>query len=486
MRMLSLPTVFPVPANRAPPFISTVLYSNFSTRAATQSSTAQKKAATKQRSLKRVKDSSPLNTTPNPSSPVPQKKILVPIGLGTEEMEAVIMIDVLRRAGANVTVASVEEKLEVEASSGTRLVADETISSCCDQTFDLIALPGGMPGSTRLRDCQILQDITKKHAEAQRPYAAICAAPAVTLLPWGLLRRKKVTCHPAFMDKLPTFWAVKSNLQVSGELTTSRGPGTCFQFSVSLAEQLFAGGNSLLTLLISSAQLLNLADDNSRKEEFDEVSWSLDHAPQVLIPVATGSEEIEVVTVVDILRRAKAKVTIASVEKSLQVFATSGTKIIADTMISDAANMVYDLIILPGGKLGSEKLHKSRILKKLLKEQQLGGRILGAMCSSPTILHRQGNTDKRATAHPSVISMLNNTVNDARVVIDGKVVTCKGLSTATDFALTITILIHKFVLVIETRSEDIETSYCEVRSRWSNVICRSLLNAQTEQLKEYG
>lgn len=65
----------------------------------------------------------------------------MPIGFGTEEMEAVIMTDVLRRSGAHVTVASVEEQLEVEAAGGTMLVADAFISACSDQTFDLVALP---------------------------------------------------------------------------------------------------------------------------------------------------------------------------------------------------------------------------------------------------------------------------------------------------------------------------------------------------------
>lgn len=65
----------------------------------------------------------------------------MPIGFGTEEMEAVIMVDVLRRAGVEVTVASVEQQLEVEASGGTRLVADTLIASCSNEIFDLIALP---------------------------------------------------------------------------------------------------------------------------------------------------------------------------------------------------------------------------------------------------------------------------------------------------------------------------------------------------------
>lgn len=107
-------------------------------------------------------------------------------------MEAVILIHVLRRAGAHVTVASVEPQLQVEAASGTKLVADASISECSDQIFDLIALPGGMPGSARLRDCDALRIITCKQAEENRLFGAINAAPAVTLLPWGLLKRKKV------------------------------------------------------------------------------------------------------------------------------------------------------------------------------------------------------------------------------------------------------------------------------------------------------
>lgn len=68
-------------------------------------------------------------------------QVLVPVGLGTEEMEAVVIVDVLRRAGADVTVASVEQQLEIEASGGTKLVADTSISACSNQIFDLVALP---------------------------------------------------------------------------------------------------------------------------------------------------------------------------------------------------------------------------------------------------------------------------------------------------------------------------------------------------------
>lgn len=346
------------------------------------------------------------------------------------------MIHVLRRAGADVTVASVEPQLQVEAAGGTKLVADTDISACSDQVFDLVALPGGMPGSARLRDCDVLRKITCRQAEENRLYGAICAAPAVTLLPWGLLKKKKITCHPAFYDRLPRFWAVKSNLQVSRGLTTSRGPGTTYQFALSLAEQLF--GDSVANEVAES--MFMRTDDDHAAKEFNKVEWSVGHhTPSVLVPVAHGSEEIEVVTVVDILRRAKAKVIVASVEKSLEVLASQGTKIVADILIGDAQESAHDLIILPGGTAGAQRLSKSRILKKLLKEQNSAERIYGAVCSSLAILQKQGLLkDKRATAHASTLDKLKDKeINGAKVVIDGKLITSEGLATVTDFALAI-------------------------------------------------
>lgn len=79
------------------------------------------------------------NPNPKPESSLPQ--VLVPVGLGTEEMEAVILVDVLRRAGADVVMASVEPDLKIEGSGGTKLVSDAFISSCSDKIFDLVALP---------------------------------------------------------------------------------------------------------------------------------------------------------------------------------------------------------------------------------------------------------------------------------------------------------------------------------------------------------
>ncbi|XP_020591694.1 protein DJ-1 homolog C [Phalaenopsis equestris] len=387
-------------------------------------------------------------TMATPLTPTSTKKVLVPIGLGTEEMEAVILVDVLRRAGADVMVASVEPELQIEGSSGTKLVADKSISACANESFDLVALPGGMPGAARLRDCKILRNIITKQAEEKKLYGAICAAPAVTLLSWGLMKRKKMTCHPAFMSKLPTFWAVQSNLQVSGELTTSRGPGTTFEFALSFVQQLF-GDKSAAD--VGELLMLELGGGLLLKKEFNKVDWSFGQTPRVLVPIANGSEEMEVVMLVDILRRAKVDVVVASVEKCLQVVASQNTNIVADMSIADSFEHTYDLIILPGGAAGVERLGKSKILKKLLKEQKESGRIYGAICSAPAILQKLGLLeDKIVTAHPSVFNKLTGPVSSAAgVVIDGNVITCKGLRTVMDFAMSI---VHKFFGRGRTRS----------------------------------
>ena len=95
------------------------------------------------------------------------KKVLVPIADGIEEIEAVCIIDVLRRAGADVTVASVDG-LQVTASRGVKLVADVLITECADRIYDLIALPGGMPGAEHLRDSKELIGILKQQQKKGR------------------------------------------------------------------------------------------------------------------------------------------------------------------------------------------------------------------------------------------------------------------------------------------------------------------------------
>jgi 4-methyl-5(b-hydroxyethyl)-thiazole monophosphate biosynthesis len=166
------------------------------------------------------------------------KRVLVPIADGTEEIEAVCVIDVLRRAGAEVTVAGVD-RLQVTASRGVTLVADCPISECKAVTYDLVALPGGMPGAEHLRNSKDLEEILKRHVREGRWYAAICAAPAVVLQHHGLLAGRRATCHPNFVDRLVKTDTIESRVVVDGPCITSRGPGTAIEFALKLVEILY-------------------------------------------------------------------------------------------------------------------------------------------------------------------------------------------------------------------------------------------------------
>jgi 4-methyl-5(b-hydroxyethyl)-thiazole monophosphate biosynthesis len=166
------------------------------------------------------------------------KQVLIPIADGSEEIEAVCIIDVLRRAGASVTVASVDG-LQVIASRGVKLIADNLISECVDRTFDLIALPGGMPGAEHMRDSRELTEMLKQQQKEGRLYGAICASPAVVLMHHGLLSGKRATCHPDFSDRLENREEVDSRVVVDGNCVTSRGPGTAIEFALKLVELLF-------------------------------------------------------------------------------------------------------------------------------------------------------------------------------------------------------------------------------------------------------
>lgn len=167
-----------------------------------------------------------------------RKTVLVPIADGSEEIEAVVLIDVLRRAGAEVTVTSVG-KIQITASRGVKLTADCLIGGCEKKQFDLIVLPGGMPGAEHLRDCAVLIDLLKQQKTAGKFYAAICASPAVVLMPHGLLEGKKATCHPAFHDKLTDASAASQRIVTDGNCITSQGPGTVLEFAIELVRCLF-------------------------------------------------------------------------------------------------------------------------------------------------------------------------------------------------------------------------------------------------------
>lgn len=168
-----------------------------------------------------------------------EKKVLVPVAQGVEEMESITIIDVLRRAGADVTVASVDE-IMIQASKGIQFKADTLIDQCRDKEFDLVALPGGIPGAENLRDSKALEEILKNQAKSGRLYAAICASPAVVLYHHGLITPGKVTCFPSFTGVIDNGNTMDANVVVDGNCITSRGAGTACEYALTLVELLFS------------------------------------------------------------------------------------------------------------------------------------------------------------------------------------------------------------------------------------------------------
>ncbi len=167
------------------------------------------------------------------------KKVLVPIANGSEEIEAVTIIDTLVRAGAKVVVASVENTLNIKCSRGVKLTADFLIHDCVNQHWDLIALPGGMPGAENLRNNKELSHLLKHQNDNYKLIGAICAAPAIVLASQNLLKDTKATCYPS--PKLLGMISKYSEERVvqDSNIITSQGPGTSLEFSLKLVEALY-------------------------------------------------------------------------------------------------------------------------------------------------------------------------------------------------------------------------------------------------------
>ncbi|PIA55723.1 hypothetical protein AQUCO_00700201v1 [Aquilegia coerulea] len=366
-------------------------------------------------------------------------KVLIPIANGTEPMEAVITIDVLRRAGAHVTVASVEKHLRVDATWGIQIVADAFISDCNDTSFDLISLPGGMPGASILRDCKVLEDLVKKQADDGKVYAAICAAPAVALGSWGLLKGLKATCYPSFMEKMPSdATIVESRVQLDGQTVTSRGPGTAMEYSLALVEKLY--GKEKADEVAGPMVMRSNHGDDYIIRELNSVKWTFNNTPQILVPIANGTEEMEAVMIIDILRRAKANVVVASVEDTLEVVASRKVKLVADMLLEEASKLSYDLVVLPGGLPGAQTFANSEKLIYLLRKQMESNRPYGAICASPALVLEPHNLlkGKKATAFPAMCDKLSDQSEaENRVVLDGNLITSRGPGTSMEFSLAI-------------------------------------------------
>ena len=164
--------------------------------------------------------------------------VLVLLAQGCEELEAITVTDLLVRAGIEVTTAGLDDQ-PVTASRGTRIIPDTSIDQVQDNTYDLIVLPGGLPGANHLRDNTSVQSLLKKQAVNKHYIGAICAAPKA-LASAGLLEGKRVTCYPGSLDDagLTSTTITGSAIEIDDRIITSRGPGTAMDFALKLIELL--------------------------------------------------------------------------------------------------------------------------------------------------------------------------------------------------------------------------------------------------------
>ena len=167
-------------------------------------------------------------------------KVLVPLAAGCEELEAVTVIDLLRRADIEVVTAGLEATPQpVRARRGTVLIPDTALEQALQQDFDMVVLPGGLPGADHLNADRRIHALLQRMAQQEKYIAAICAAPRV-LADAGLLKGRRATSFPGSLtqSQLAGVHYQESAVVQDGHIITSRGPGTAMDFALTLIEVL--------------------------------------------------------------------------------------------------------------------------------------------------------------------------------------------------------------------------------------------------------
>ncbi|XP_023224526.1 protein/nucleic acid deglycase DJ-1-like [Centruroides sculpturatus] len=183
------------------------------------------------------------------------KSALLILADGAEEMEAVISVDVMRRGGIKVTVAGLDGSQAVKCSRDVVVMPDKSLNDALrDSPYDVIVLPGGLKGSEKLAESNQVGSLLKEQQDAGRYIAAICAAP-IALKSHGITVGKLLTSHPSKKEEMKEgdkYKYSEDRVVVDGQLITSRGPGTAFEFALTIVEKLMGKekANSLITPML--------------------------------------------------------------------------------------------------------------------------------------------------------------------------------------------------------------------------------------------
>lgn len=161
------------------------------------------------------------------------KKVCVLIADGFEEIEALTVVDLLRRAQIYVDTISITDDYTVRGSHGITVQTEDLFEEVDFGEFDMLVLPGGMPGTTNLGAHAGVRKTVKQFAEEERYVAAICAAPTV-LGDLGLLKGKKATCYPTMEEKIEGAVLTGASVMQDGNIITSQGVGTAIDFALKL------------------------------------------------------------------------------------------------------------------------------------------------------------------------------------------------------------------------------------------------------------
>ena len=161
------------------------------------------------------------------------KTALLILAEGAEEMEAVIAVDVMRRAKIEVVVAGLSGDGIVTCSRGINIKPDKNLADVKDNLYDALVLPGGGKGAKNLAESSYVETVMKNHYNNDKLIAAICAGPTV-LAAHGVGKSKKVTCYPSVKGKIQDYVYSEDNVVRDGNIVTSRGPGTAFDFALEI------------------------------------------------------------------------------------------------------------------------------------------------------------------------------------------------------------------------------------------------------------